>query len=55
LNWIPLIGAMYELGQQPAWCDFLESYVMNSCKSFALFPPKVAVGASPASMGEASR
>ncbi len=40
LNWVPLAGAMYELGQPPAWCDFLESYLMNSCKSAALFPPQ---------------
>jgi len=39
LNWIPMIGAMYELGQQPTYCDFLESYLMNSCKCNALFPP----------------
>jgi hypothetical protein len=55
LNWIPLMGAMYELGQQPACCDFLESYLMNSCKSFALFPPKVAVGTAAGPRGEASR
>ena len=24
LNWIPLAGAMYELGQQPAMCEFVE-------------------------------
>jgi hypothetical protein len=39
LNWVPMAGAMYELGQQPAWCDFLESYVMNSSKCAAVFPP----------------
>jgi len=40
LNWIPLIGAMHELGQKPAVCDFIESFVMNSCKCIALFPPR---------------
>jgi hypothetical protein len=39
LNWMPLVGAMYELGQKPRLCEFLESYVMNSCKCLALFPP----------------
>ena len=39
LNWIPMIGAMYELGQPPTFCEFLESYLMNSCKCNALFPP----------------
>lgn len=45
LNWIPMAGAMAELGQPPAWCEFVESYLMNSCKCVALFPPKV--GAAP--------
>jgi len=40
LNWIPLAGAMYELDQRPVYCEFLESYLMNSCKCVALFPPK---------------
>jgi hypothetical protein len=40
LNWIPLIGAMHELGQKPAFCDFMESYLMNSCKCNALFLPE---------------
>jgi hypothetical protein len=45
LNWLPLAGAMYELGQPPAWCDFLESYLMNSSKCAALFPPVAAPSA----------
>jgi len=46
LNWIPLAGAMHELGQQPSYCDFIESYLMNSCKCVAIFPPAEAkVGA----------
>ena len=39
LNWIPLAGAMYELGQKASYCDFVESYLMNSCKCVAIFPP----------------
>lgn len=39
LNWMPLVGAMHELGQKPSLCDFLETYVMNSCKCNAIFPP----------------
>ena len=38
LNWEPLIGAMHELGRRPPEAEFLESYVMNSCKCVALFP-----------------
>lgn len=41
LNWIPLAGAMYELGQKPSYCQFIESYLMNSSKCVSLFPPKV--------------
>jgi hypothetical protein len=40
LNWIPLAGAMHELNQKPSYCEFIESYLMNSCKCVALFPPK---------------
>jgi hypothetical protein len=39
LNWIPMAGAMYELGQKPSMTQFVESYLMNSCKAVALFPP----------------
>lgn len=39
LNWIPLAGAMHEMGQKASYCDFLESYLMNSCKCVAIFPP----------------
>ncbi len=39
LNWMPLAGAMYELGQKPNYCEFLETYLMNSCKCSAVFPP----------------
>jgi len=40
LNWVPMVGAMHELGQKPQWCELVESYLMNSCKCAALFPPK---------------
>ena len=47
LNWVPLAGAMYELGQQPTYCEFIESYLMNSNKCVALFPPQEApIGAA---------
>ena len=39
LNWIPLAGAMHEANQKPNYCEFLESYLMNSCKCVAIFPP----------------
>src|SRR5581483_8902462 len=32
LNWMPLVGAMHELGQKPTYCQFIETYLMNSCK-----------------------
>jgi hypothetical protein len=38
LNWFCLTGAMAELGRKPAWSDFLESYVFNSNKCFAIYP-----------------
>ena len=31
---------MHELNQKPSYCEFIESYLMNSCKCVALFPPK---------------
>ena len=39
LNWLPLAGAMYETKQQPSYCEFMESWLMNSCKCVAIFPP----------------
>jgi hypothetical protein len=44
LNWMPLAGAMHELGQKPSWCELIESYIMNSCKVMAIFPPVPARG-----------
>ena len=40
LNWYPLAGAMYALGQTPAYCELLESHLMNSSKCIAIFPPE---------------
>jgi len=42
LNWIPLAGAMYELNQKASYCEFVETYLMNSCKCVAIFPPQEA-------------
>lgn len=39
LNWFALVGAMSELGQRCAWSDFVETYVFNSSKVAAIFPP----------------
>jgi len=43
LNWICLAGAMTEIGQKPTFTDFCESYIFNSCKCFAVFPPAAVV------------
>ncbi len=39
LNWICLAGAMTEIGQAPSFTDYCESYIFNSTKAFAVFPP----------------
>ena len=39
LNWICLAGAMSELGRSAEIIDFVETYVYNSNKCFAVFPP----------------
>jgi hypothetical protein len=39
LNWMCLAGAMAELGRRPAEIDFIETYIFNSSKCFAFFPP----------------
>jgi hypothetical protein len=39
LNWICLAGAMSELDRSVEIVDFVESYIFNSSKCFALFPP----------------
>jgi Catalytic LigB subunit of aromatic ring-opening dioxygenase len=38
-NLMVIVGAMHELGQTPSYCEFIESYVMNSNKCTAVFPP----------------
>ena len=39
LNWICLAGAMHELGRRAEIVDWVETYVFNSSKCFAVFPP----------------
>jgi hypothetical protein len=38
LNWFCLAGAMSELNRKPSWSTFIESYLFNSNKCFAIFP-----------------
>lgn len=39
LNWICLAGAMHQLGRKAEIVDYVESYVLNSDKCFAIFRP----------------
>ena len=39
LNWMCLAGAMEELGRKPTEIDFLETYIFNAPKCFAVFQP----------------
>jgi len=39
LNWVCLGGAMDALGREPEIVDYVESYIFNSDKCFALFRP----------------
>jgi hypothetical protein len=39
LNWMCLVGAMAELRRRPAETDLVETYLFNSSKCFAFFPP----------------
>ena len=39
LNWFMLAGAMEALGRKPDECDFIESWIFNSNKCFAVFKP----------------
>lgn len=48
LNWVCLAGAMTELGQKPQFVDYVETYVFNSNKCFAVFPPADGRGSVPA-------
>jgi hypothetical protein len=38
LNWLCLAGAMAELGRSAEIVDYVESWVFNSNKCFAVFP-----------------
>jgi len=38
LNWMCLAGAMAELNRRPKETTFIESWIFNSNKVFALFP-----------------
>ena len=37
LNWFCLAGAMAELNRKPTWTEYLETYIFNSNKCFAIF------------------
>ena len=39
LNWFMLAGAMEALGRKPDECEFIESWIFNSNKCFAVFKP----------------
>jgi len=39
LNWVCLAGAMHELGRKAEIVDYVESYIFNSDKCFAVFRP----------------
>jgi len=39
LNWYMLAGAMEALGRKPDECDFIETWIFNSNKCFAVFNP----------------
>jgi len=39
LNWVCLGGAMHALGREPEIVDYVESWIFNSDKCFALFRP----------------
>ena len=39
LNWYALAGAMETLGRKPDECEFVESWIFNSNKCFAVFKP----------------
>ena len=41
LNWFCLVGAMHELGRtKPDYSTFLESWITNSDKVFAVYRPR---------------
>jgi hypothetical protein len=55
LNWVGLAGAMHQLGQKAEVVEYIESYLMNSSKCFALMPPRVPVGRAEEAAGAARR
>jgi hypothetical protein len=42
LNWVCLAGAMDALDRKPDWVDFVETYIFNAPKAFAVFNPPLA-------------
>jgi hypothetical protein len=51
LNWVCLAGAMTEVGQTPSYTEFLEAYIFNSTKAFAIFPPGPIAATDSAAVG----
>jgi glycine/D-amino acid oxidase-like deaminating enzyme len=39
LNWYMLAGAMEALGRKPDECDFIDTWIFNSNKCFAVYKP----------------
>ena len=39
LNWMCLMGGMKELGRRPSETSYVESWIFNSNKCFAVYPP----------------
>ncbi len=39
LNWMCLVGGMAELGRRPTEASYVETYIFNSNKCFAVFKP----------------
>lgn len=39
LNWVCLAGAMHALGRRAEIVDYVESWIFNSDKCFAIFRP----------------
>jgi len=43
LNWFCLVGAMSELKRKASWTQWIESYLFNSNKCFAIFPQAASI------------
>ena len=39
LNWMCLMGGMNELGRRPSETSYVESWIFNSNKCFAVYQP----------------